>query len=264
MVGYQVRLESKQSDATRLLFCTTGVLLSRLRDDPMLEDVRDASISPSISPPSPLHLPFAADALLPEANPPPLPLALARATAYLTHPMFNTYHSEHQMLRCTALIRLRCLHYLHYLHYLRLRRPCSTRVRYIFKLANRDISLTHCMIPLGSCTMKVCNHICNHICSHISLTHLQLNATSEMMPITWSCTFPVPSLYLPCTFPVTSLQLNATSEMMPITWPTINGLHPFAPEHQTVGYKELITSLEDILCELSHRINEWHYYLITE
>ena len=39
-------------------------------------------------------------------------------------------------------------------------------LRYIFKLAQRDISLVHCMIPLGSCTMK-------------------LNATAEMMPITW-------------------------------------------------------------------------------
>jgi len=59
-----------------------------------------------------------------------------RTAAYLTHPMFNTHHSEHQMLR------------------------------YIFKLAQKDISLVHCMIPLGSCTMK-------------------LNSTAEMMPITW-------------------------------------------------------------------------------
>ena len=72
-------------------------------------------------------------------------------------------------------------------------------LRYIFKLAQRDISLVHCMIPLGSCTMK----------------------------------------------------LNATAEMMPITWPELNRIHPFAPAEQTQGYAELITSFEDILCEIT-------------
>jgi len=72
-------------------------------------------------------------------------------------------------------------------------------LRYISKLAARDISLTTCMIPLGSCTMK----------------------------------------------------LNATAEMMPVTWPEINGIHPFAPSHQTQGYGELIASLEQMLCEIT-------------
>merc|ERR1719326_372322 len=72
-------------------------------------------------------------------------------------------------------------------------------LRYIFKLANKDLSLVHCMIPLGSCTMK----------------------------------------------------LNATAQMIPVTWPTIGRIHPFAPLDQATGYKELITSLEDILCELT-------------
>ncbi|WP_027481826.1 aminomethyl-transferring glycine dehydrogenase [Deinococcus pimensis] len=65
-----------------------------------------------------------------------LPEALRRRSAYLTHPVFNTHHSEHAMLR------------------------------YLKLLENRDYSLTHGMIPLGSCTMK-------------------LNATTEMIPVTW-------------------------------------------------------------------------------
>jgi glycine dehydrogenase len=51
--------------------------------------------------------------------------AFARSTPFLTHPVFNTHHSEHEMLR------------------------------YIFKLQGRDLSLAHSMIPLGSCTMKL-------------------------------------------------------------------------------------------------------------
>ena len=61
--------------------------------------------------------------------------SLARTSEYLTHPVFNRYHAEHEMLR------------------------------YIKTLEGRDLSLTHSMIPLGSCTMK-------------------LNAASEMLPLT--------------------------------------------------------------------------------
>jgi glycine dehydrogenase len=64
-----------------------------------------------------------------------IPKELERRSSFLTHPVFNQYHSETEMLR------------------------------YIRKLEGRDLSLTHSMIPLGSCTMK-------------------LNATAEMMPIT--------------------------------------------------------------------------------
>ncbi|MBT3351412.1 MAG: aminomethyl-transferring glycine dehydrogenase [Nitrospinaceae bacterium] len=53
------------------------------------------------------------------------PSALARTTDYLTHPVFNSYHPEHEMLR------------------------------YIFRLQEKDIALTRSMIPLGSCTMKL-------------------------------------------------------------------------------------------------------------
>src|SRR5262249_10314363 len=54
-----------------------------------------------------------------------IPREFARTTPYLTHPVFNRYHSETEMLR------------------------------YIKLLENRDLSLTHAMIPLGSCTMKL-------------------------------------------------------------------------------------------------------------
>jgi glycine dehydrogenase len=84
----------------------------------------------------------------------------ARSSAYLTHPVFNSYHSEHEMLR------------------------------YIKRLEARDLSLAHSMIPLGSCTMK----------------------------------------------------LNATTEMIPITWPEFANLHPFAPADQTLGYQELFAA----------------------
>ncbi|HVF64039.1 MAG TPA: aminomethyl-transferring glycine dehydrogenase [Casimicrobiaceae bacterium] len=65
-----------------------------------------------------------------------LPSALARTSPYLTHPVFNQHHSETGMLR------------------------------YLRRLADKDLALDRSMIPLGSCTMK-------------------LNATAEMIPITW-------------------------------------------------------------------------------
>ncbi len=94
-----------------------------------------------------------------------LPPELLRSDAILTHPVFNTHHSEHEMLR------------------------------YLKKLQNRDLALDHAMIPLGSCTMK----------------------------------------------------LNATSEMVPITWPEFADLHPFAPLDQAAGYMEMIDGLTDWL-----------------
>ncbi|ODS84015.1 MAG: glycine dehydrogenase (aminomethyl-transferring) [Cytophagaceae bacterium SCN 52-12] len=65
-----------------------------------------------------------------------LPGDLLRKTAYLKHPVFNSYHTEHEMLR------------------------------YLKSLEDKDLSLVHSMISLGSCTMK-------------------LNATAEMIPVTW-------------------------------------------------------------------------------
>jgi len=65
-----------------------------------------------------------------------IPAELVRTSAILSHPVFNTHHSETEMLR------------------------------YLKRLENKDISLTHAMIALGSCTMK-------------------LNATAEMIPVSW-------------------------------------------------------------------------------
>ncbi len=65
-----------------------------------------------------------------------IPNALVRSSAYLTHPVFNSYHTETKMMR------------------------------YIKRLENKDLSLTHSMIPLGSCTMK-------------------LNAATQLIPVSW-------------------------------------------------------------------------------
>ena len=97
------------------------------------------------------------------------PDQLARTSAFLTHPTFNRYHAEHEMLR------------------------------YLRSLADKDLALDRTMIPLGSCTMK----------------------------------------------------LNATSEMIPVTWPEFSNIHPFAPDAQTVGYREMIGQLEEMLCALT-------------
>ncbi|MDX2097694.1 MAG: aminomethyl-transferring glycine dehydrogenase [Leptolyngbyaceae cyanobacterium bins.59] len=99
----------------------------------------------------------------------PVPDALKRTSPFLTHPVFNTYHSETELLR------------------------------YIHRLQAKDLSLTTAMIPLGSCTMK----------------------------------------------------LNATSEMIPITWPEFGQIHPFAPLEQTRGYQILFKNLETWLSEIT-------------
>jgi len=94
---------------------------------------------------------------------------LARKTDFLSHPIFNTYHSETAMLR------------------------------HIRTLSDRDLALDRTMIPLGSCTMK----------------------------------------------------LNATSEMIPITWPEFNSIHPFGPADQAAGYTQLIKLLSDWLVSIT-------------
>jgi len=96
---------------------------------------------------------------------PSLPPSFLRSDAILTHPVFNTHHTEHEMLR------------------------------YLKKLQSKDLALDHSMISLGSCTMK----------------------------------------------------LNASSEMMPITWPQFADIHPFAPLDQAEGYLQMIGELEEWL-----------------
>ncbi|MBX3642685.1 MAG: aminomethyl-transferring glycine dehydrogenase [Rubrivivax sp.] len=91
-----------------------------------------------------------------------IPAPLRRRSAYLTHPVFNTHHSETEMLR------------------------------YIRSLSDKDLALDRSMIPLGSCTMK----------------------------------------------------LNATAEMIPITWPEFAHMHPYAPREQLAG----TWAMNDQLC----------------
>ncbi|MDT8409054.1 MAG: aminomethyl-transferring glycine dehydrogenase [Wenzhouxiangellaceae bacterium] len=98
-----------------------------------------------------------------------IPESLRRSSSYLTHEVFSRYHSETEMLR------------------------------YLKRLENRDLSLAHAMIPLGSCTMK----------------------------------------------------LNATAEMMPISWPEFSDLHPLCPHDQARGYHQLIDELDGMLREIT-------------
>ncbi len=98
-----------------------------------------------------------------------LPADLVRTSPILTHPVFSQHRSETAMLR------------------------------YLRRLADRDLALDRTMIPLGSCTMK----------------------------------------------------LNATTEMIPITWPGFGAVHPFAPADQVEGYAELIGDIERDLAEIT-------------
>ncbi|KAG9455700.1 hypothetical protein H6P81_000208 [Aristolochia fimbriata] len=113
-------------------------------------------------------VPFTASSLASEVES-TIPSGLVRESPYLTHPIFNSYHTEHELLR------------------------------YIHKLQSKDLSLCHSMIPLGSCTMK----------------------------------------------------LNATVEMMPVTWPEFTDVHPFAPVEQASGYQEMFDNLGKLLCTIT-------------
>lgn len=111
---------------------------------------------------------FGVDAPLVEGTS-PITGELIRTSDYLTHPVFHEHRSETAMLR------------------------------YLRRLADRDLALDRTMIPLGSCTMK----------------------------------------------------LNATTEMIPITWPEFSDVHPFVPAEQRRGYDQLIDQLEQYLCEIT-------------
>lgn len=98
-----------------------------------------------------------------------IPMDMIRVDEVLSHPVFNRYHAEHDILR------------------------------YMKRLENKDYSLVHGMIPLGSCTMK----------------------------------------------------LNATSEMVPVTWPEIGSVHPFVPVDQAQGYAEMLEQLDRWLIDIT-------------
>ncbi|GIT60234.1 MAG: hypothetical protein Ct9H300mP20_00610 [Gammaproteobacteria bacterium] len=48
-----------------------------------------------------------------------------------------------------------------------------------------------------------------------------------------------------------TMKLNSTSEMLPVSWPEFSSIHPFAPENQTKGYKQLIDELEEQLVNIT-------------
>ncbi|MBV1926368.1 MAG: aminomethyl-transferring glycine dehydrogenase, partial [Rhodobacteraceae bacterium] len=98
-----------------------------------------------------------------------LPDDLLRTSDFLTHPVFHMNRAETEMMR------------------------------YMRRLADRDLALDRAMIPLGSCTMK----------------------------------------------------LNAAAEMMPITWPEFSQLHPYVPDDQALGYREMIDDLSSKLCDIT-------------
>ncbi|MBL4638640.1 MAG: aminomethyl-transferring glycine dehydrogenase subunit GcvPB [Proteobacteria bacterium] len=98
-----------------------------------------------------------------------IPSSLLRQDEILQHPVFENYHSETKMMR------------------------------YMRRLARKDIALDRSMIPLGSCTMK----------------------------------------------------LNSATEMQALSYHEFNGLHPFAPLYQTLGYQQLFDELEDMLCDIT-------------
>ncbi len=92
-----------------------------------------------------------------------------RTDEFLTQSVFSRFHTETEMMR------------------------------YLRRLADKDLALDRTMIPLGSCTMK----------------------------------------------------LNAAAEMMPITWPEFADVHPYAPDDETVGYREMITQLEQMMLAIT-------------
>ena len=88
-----------------------------------------------------------------------------RRDEFLTQAVFSRFHTETEMMR------------------------------YLRRLADKDLALDRTMIPLGSCTMK----------------------------------------------------LNAVAEMLPVSWPEFSDVHPYAPLDETVGYREMITQLEQMM-----------------
>ncbi len=106
------------------------------------------------------------DSLIPEYR---LPDALLRKSEYLQHDVFHMNRAETEMMR------------------------------YMRRLADRDLALDRAMIPLGSCTMK----------------------------------------------------LNSAAEMMPVSWREFADIHPYVPDDQVTGYRDLIADLNDKLCAIT-------------
>jgi len=113
------------------------------------------------------EIPFKIEDLVSEIN--PLFGQHTRRSSYLKQEVFNSHHSETQMMR------------------------------YIKRLEFKDLSLTQSMIPLGSCTMK----------------------------------------------------LNAATELMPLSWSAFSQIHPFVPDFQSHGYREILLELATMLAKIT-------------
>ena len=161
-----VTVEGVAADAVLAAACERGLNLRRVDDDAVgftLDEVTEIATVEQV-----LAAFGVAGTVVPPDDATIAP-ALRRQGELLPQAAFRSYHSEHEMLR------------------------------YLRRLADRDLALDRTMIPLGSCTMK----------------------------------------------------LNATSEMEPITWPEFADVHPYAPDDQTEGYRELIADLAAMLAEVT-------------
>ncbi|HSP87540.1 MAG TPA: aminomethyl-transferring glycine dehydrogenase subunit GcvPB, partial [Ignavibacteriaceae bacterium] len=140
------------------------------------------------------------------------PDSLRRKSQYLQHKVFNSYHSETEMMRYLKRIEniaenltvdypeslKRKSQYLQHKVFNSYHSE-TEMMRYLKRLENKDLSLVHSMIALGSCTMK----------------------------------------------------LNAATEMQGVTFHEFGNIHPFAPSDQTDGYKEIFSELEKDLCKIT-------------
>jgi glycine dehydrogenase len=162
-----LRVEAADPDAVMARAAKSGINLRRLDEHAIGISLDETTTEKDLTNICEI---FGANAGKDSSNEPfRIPHSAFRNSPFLTHPVFNTHHTETEMLR------------------------------YLRKLESRDLSLTTSMIPLGSCTMK----------------------------------------------------LNATAEMFPISWPEFAKLHPFAPDDQTVGYREMCDQLAGWLAELT-------------
>jgi glycine cleavage system P protein (glycine dehydrogenase) len=136
----RVRVTKAQSEQILVRADEQGINLRRYEDDSLGISLDEATDEDDVRRLMEIfvgheRLPFTVQELSRTVTP-SFPSNLARTSVYLAHEVFNRYHAEHEMLR------------------------------YLHRLQGRDLSLTHSMIPLGSCTMK-------------------LNATAEMLPVSW-------------------------------------------------------------------------------
>ncbi len=144
----------------------SGINLRRIDDDHLGISFDETSTADDVAT---IAAAFGANVNIAEVSGVAWHAAHTRDTGFLIQKVFNSYHSETDMLR------------------------------YLKRLESKDLALNESMIALGSCTMK----------------------------------------------------LNATSEMMPMSWPEVSTMHPFVPPDQSEGYREMLSVLEGWLAEVT-------------